>query len=165
MRRVLLSGVLVLVLVSPSWADFESAQAAYEQGDFERAFQEFRGLAEQGHAEAQCLLGAMYAQGHSVPQDLVLAQMWFNLSAAQGDLGAQVATRRLARHMTRAEVTQAQKMARDWKAKRAESIANRSRGLTPPTSAAPPPSFSGPASDGCTSWSSPVSCVRAAPSW
>lgn len=163
MRRVLLSGVLVLVLVSPSWADFESAQAAYEQGDFERAFEDFRSLAEQGHAEAQCLLGAMYAQGQSVPQNLVLAQMWFNLSAAQGDLGAQVATRRLAKHMTRAEVTQAQKMARDWKAKRAESIPNRSPSITPPIPTAQTSPSSGPASDGYTSWSSPVSCVRAAP--
>lgn len=117
MRRVLLSGALILALVSPSWADFDSAQAAYDRGDLEMAFQEFRALAEQGHPEAQCLLGAMYAQGHSVTQDLVVAQMWFSLSAAQGDLGALVATRRLAKHMTPAQISKAQKMARNWKPK------------------------------------------------
>lgn len=122
MKRVLLSGVLVLLLVSPSWADFESARAAYESGDFEAAFQEFRALAEQGHAEAQCLLGAMYAQGQCVTQDLVVAEMWFNLSAAQGDLGAQVATRRLAKHMTPAQIAKAQKMTRSWKPKVGQRI-------------------------------------------
>ena len=45
----------------------------------------YRLAADQGDAGAQFNLGGMYAQGVGVPQDHVLAHMWFNLSAAQGD--------------------------------------------------------------------------------
>ena len=34
---------------------------------------------------AQWGLGVMYNEGQGVPQDYVLAHMWFNLSAAQGN--------------------------------------------------------------------------------
>jgi uncharacterized protein len=37
-----------------------------------------------GDAHTQNNLGLMYAHGQGVPQDYVLAHMWFNLSATQG---------------------------------------------------------------------------------
>ncbi|MFO7853726.1 MAG: SEL1-like repeat protein [Paracoccaceae bacterium] len=50
---------------------------------------------------AQANLGAMYANGRGVPQDDVLAHMWKNLAAAQGNEGARRNRDRLAERMTR----------------------------------------------------------------
>ncbi len=41
----------------------------------------YRLAAEQGLSAAQNRLGAMYAAGDTVPEDLVLAYMWSSLSA------------------------------------------------------------------------------------
>ena len=39
----------------------------------------YRLAADQGHAKAQNNLGSIYVKGQGVPQDYVLAHMWFNL--------------------------------------------------------------------------------------
>ena len=45
--------------------------------------------ADQGHATAQRLLGAMYANGLGVTQDYAEAVRWYRLAADQGDADAQ----------------------------------------------------------------------------
>jgi TPR repeat protein len=42
-----------------------------------------RKAADQGNALAQFNLGSMYAKGHDVPQDYVLAYEWFDLAVPQ----------------------------------------------------------------------------------
>jgi hypothetical protein len=75
----------------------------------------YRLAADQGDASGQTKLGAMYGNGQGVPQDYVLAHMWFNLSAAQGDqLGAKNRDI-VAQRMTPAQLAEAQKLAREWK--------------------------------------------------
>jgi hypothetical protein len=49
--------------------------------DNNEALKWFRKGADQGNAEAQYSLGYMYASGQGVPQDYVLAHMWFNLAS------------------------------------------------------------------------------------
>ena len=44
-----------------------------------------RKAAERGDAFAQGGIGDMYMLGHGVPHDSVLAYMWLDLAAAQGD--------------------------------------------------------------------------------
>ena len=58
-----------------------------EQDD-EEAVRWFRGLAEQGHAEAQFVLGVMYDNGRGVRRDGAEALRWMRLAAAQGDADA-----------------------------------------------------------------------------
>ncbi|MDP6516910.1 MAG: tetratricopeptide repeat protein [Alphaproteobacteria bacterium] len=77
--------------------------------------------AEQGHALAQSILGLSYASGQGVSQDIVQAHMWLNLaassfSAADKENRTEVAQSRdrLAKLMTPAEITEAQKLAREW---------------------------------------------------
>ena len=61
-------------------------------------------------------LGVMYAEGRGVPQDYVRAHMWFSLSAAQGEQKAAKTLIEMAeRQMTPAQITEAQKLAREWK--------------------------------------------------
>ena len=62
MRALRTAVVLVLALVLPApvlAADFEAGRAAYNRGNYETALQQWRPLAEQGHAAAQSNLGLM----------------------------------------------------------------------------------------------------------
>ena len=52
--------------------------------------EELRRRAEQGHADAQTGLGAMYATGQSVPQDDAEAMKWYRKAAQQGFAYAQL---------------------------------------------------------------------------
>jgi TPR repeat protein len=85
--------------------------------DYAEAMKWYRLAADQGHAGAQFNLGVMYGRGHGVPKDAVSAYIWFNLAAAQGGQGAVVNRDLAARRMTREELAEAQKRAREWKPK------------------------------------------------
>jgi uncharacterized protein len=77
----------------------------------------FRKAADQGNALAQLSLGGMYANGRGVPQDYILAHMWYNLTAAQGDQDAIKNRDLIAGNMTPAQIAEAQRLAREWKPK------------------------------------------------
>ena len=78
----------------------------------------FRLAAEQGRADAQYNLGVMYANGHGVPQDHVLAHMWFNLAASRvtGEAREGVVGNRdrAAGQLTPDDLSEAQRLAREW---------------------------------------------------
>ena len=48
-------------------------------------------------------------------QDIVQAHMWFNLAAAQGNKLARKNRNYITKLMTPAEITEAQRLAREWK--------------------------------------------------
>ena len=72
-----------------------------------------RAAAEQGDADAQFFLGQMYAEGQRVPEDYVKAYAWLNLAAAQGIEAAEKTRTQIREKMTRAQVSEAQKLASD----------------------------------------------------
>jgi uncharacterized protein len=80
--------------------------------------------AEQGIADSQWRLGNMYERGEGVPQDYILAHMWFNLSAARGDQIAAYSRDQIAKRMPAEQITEAQKLAREWKPKQSPSISS-----------------------------------------
>jgi TPR repeat protein len=82
----------------------------------------YRLAAEQGDRTAQFNLGNMYADGDGVPQDHVLAHMWLNLSAAQGEQGAAERRDAVAKRMTSAQTAEAQKLAREWNRSRNDNV-------------------------------------------
>src|SRR6185295_19964721 len=91
-RKIQLSGLSVLVamaLAIPSWADFLAGKLALQGGDYETALRELRPAAENGHAEAQMLLGMMYSRGRGVQRNDAEAVKWILRSAEQGNLTAQ----------------------------------------------------------------------------
>jgi TPR repeat protein len=63
--------------------------AAYRAGDFPKAVEAWRALAEKGNAVAQARLGGMYAEGKGVKQDDATAMIWFQRAANQGNAEAQ----------------------------------------------------------------------------
>ncbi len=70
-----------------------TAAGAYERKDFATALAVWRPLAEQGNAEAETLLGAMYWSGEGVPRDhreaarLYLRAAQKGYARAQNDIG------------------------------------------------------------------------------
>jgi uncharacterized protein len=77
----------------------------------------YRDPAEQGIARAQYNLGLMYDNGEGVPQNYVIAHMWFNLAAAGGLKSAAQNRDGVAARMTPAQVAEAQQLAREWQPK------------------------------------------------
>lgn len=58
--------------------------AAFEAKDYPKAFRLLKPIAEQGDAEAQCLIGNMYHLGLGVERDILEAVKWYKKSAKQG---------------------------------------------------------------------------------
>jgi hypothetical protein len=86
LAKLALAALCMPGLVQPSAAsDLEDGRAAIITGDYARALDILRPLAQAGDAGAQVALGAMYAQGLGVPMDLELARGWFSKSARQGN--------------------------------------------------------------------------------
>ena len=66
-------------------SDTQKGDEAYFASDYKEAIKWYRLAAEQGDAKAQNALGAMYEFGLTVPQDNVMAHMWYNIASANGD--------------------------------------------------------------------------------
>lgn len=67
-----------------------------------------------GHSEDLYKLGLIYSTGQGGAVDLIQAHMWFNLAAARGSDAAKECRRELADMMSKDEIAQAQKAAREW---------------------------------------------------
>ena len=93
MRRLLPILVTVAVLLGSAgevWsADYQKGWDAYVKEDYATALREWKPLAEQGHARAQFMLGAMYEFGLGLPQNNKIAVKWYRLAAEQGNADAQ----------------------------------------------------------------------------
>ena len=97
------------------------------QQDFAEGLKLIRMAAEQGHAQAQSWLGEMYEDGEGVPQDKLLAHMWFHIGASSGDEEARSLRDKLAKQMTPDQIADAQRMAREWMAKHRQSSTSFSK--------------------------------------
>ena len=83
--------------------------------DFTEAAKWYLMAADQGHAGAQFNLGLLYANGRGVEQDFIQAHMWFNLAAAGSEPAAQRERDLVAKKMTRFQIAEAIRLAREWK--------------------------------------------------
>jgi len=59
----------------------------------------------------------MFFKGQGVPRNYVRAYMWASLAAAQGDEDGAKGLETLEKNMTPAQLAEAQRLAREWKAK------------------------------------------------
>lgn len=75
--------------ISPAHADIEEARDMMEAGQFENAREALWPAARSGNADAEELIGVMYALGLGVEQDYVRAFEWYLRSAMKGHPGAQ----------------------------------------------------------------------------
>lgn len=59
-------------------------------------------------------LGLIYSTGQGGAVDLIQAHMWFNLAASRGSQAAKEWRRELADLMSKEQIAQAQRAAREW---------------------------------------------------
>ena len=85
--RVLFS--VLLLLAAPASAEIEGARDLMEAGRFAEARAALWPAARSGNADAEELIGVMYAMGLGVEQDYTRAFEWYLRSAMKGHPGAQ----------------------------------------------------------------------------
>ena len=90
MKNILYTIILSFLFSSSVFADFEAGKDAYNAGDYETAYKEWKALAEQGHTKAQIHVYMMYSFGEGVTQDDKEAMKWLRLAVEQGDARAQL---------------------------------------------------------------------------
>lgn len=86
--------VLILIAslsVSTASLAADAAEDAYIHGDYTTAFALWRPRAVGGEAQAQALLGSLYAFGRGTPKDDGQAMFWLRKSAEQNNAGGQLA--------------------------------------------------------------------------
>ncbi len=67
-----------------------------------------------GTEDALFALGLMHSVGRDVAPDLVAAHKWFNLAALRGNEAAKRYRMEIALEMSKAEIAEAQRQAREW---------------------------------------------------
>jgi uncharacterized protein len=80
----------------------------------ETSFEQITGAAQGGAPDALFQLGLMYCAGRDVQVDLVTAHKWFNIAAMRGNDDARRYRMELAVEMSKADISRAQKLAREW---------------------------------------------------
>lgn len=77
------------LLATPALAEIEHARDLMEEGNFQQAYEELWPAARSGNADAEELIGVMYAMGLGVPKDDQRAFEWYLRSSMKGHPGAQ----------------------------------------------------------------------------
>ena len=85
-----------------------------KEGRYTLASHYYKLAANRGDELSQFSLGQLYSQGNGVIQDYVEAHMWFNLSASQNHKPAVKARDSIEKKMTRSQIAEAQKQAREF---------------------------------------------------
>lgn len=70
--------------------------------------------AQGGAPDALFELGLMYCSGREVEVDLITAHKWFNLAAVRGNEDAKRYRLEIAGEMSRDQISEAQRQAREW---------------------------------------------------
>ncbi len=86
MKKLLIT---LAFLASPAWAEIEEARDLMESGQFKEAYDALWPAARSGNADAEELIGVMYALGLGVEKDPIRAFDWYLRSAMKGHPGAQ----------------------------------------------------------------------------
>ena len=108
-------------------AALETASGQYNAGvsllrtvqNYEGAAKWFRRAADKGHANAQAVLGSLYAVGLGVPKDFINAYAWVSLAlpGLEGRMRDRAVALQdeLSALMTPAQIGKAQEIAGDWR--------------------------------------------------
>ena len=83
------SFLALMLLATPALAEIEEARDLMEANRFEEAMKELWPAARSGNADAEELIGIMYAMGLGVERDDQRAFEWYLRSAMKGHPGAQ----------------------------------------------------------------------------
>lgn len=115
-RGALMAGAFLLIGAGTSQADYASGSAAFNAGNYNRAYREFKQSADAGSSLSQYMMGRLYAEGRGVVEDKVAAYMWFDLAASNGTTRAIAARDSIAAELDSNQIDRAQDMAAEWRA-------------------------------------------------
>ena len=79
--------------------------------NYQQAFKFFQRASIRRHLKAQLSLATLYNKGHGAPQNFVLAHMWANIAAAQGDTEAEELRDAITEKITPEQIAKAQMLA------------------------------------------------------
>ena len=82
--------------------------------DYAKAAKWFRKAAKQGHVEAQANLGMMCALGRGLDRDYAEGFKWLSLATENGDMRAEQTRAKLAKRMTKEQITEGQRRASEF---------------------------------------------------
>lgn len=85
----LIMAIMICSVALPAHADIERGRDLMEKNQFAEAMREFLPAARAGNADAEELIGVMYALGLGVPRDDRRAFEWYMRAAMKGHPGAQ----------------------------------------------------------------------------
>jgi TPR repeat protein len=107
---------LTCLLFSPALtqASLADGMAAYERGDYPRAYTAFLQAAQKGDVYAQGKLGGLYLYGVGVEKDYIQAYAWLSLAARQGDTSAEKFRDAVADQLTIPQLREAAVLAEDY---------------------------------------------------
>ncbi len=88
-RILCYSALLLGIVANAAAADFSDGVRQLNSGEYSKALEAFKPLANAGHADAQLKLGLMYHFGLGVKEDDAVALDWFRKAADQGNADAQ----------------------------------------------------------------------------
>ena len=129
--RAAFVGLVLSVCLAASLAvagPLEDGAEAAERGDYATALRLWRSVADQGNPDAQYRVGLtydvgavqpglLYANGRGVEQDNIQAHLWLNLAAAGSEPAARRERELVATKMTRSQLAEADRLAREWQPK------------------------------------------------
>ena len=81
--------IILIILPIMAAGEIEHARDLMEEGKFEKAMQELLPAARSGNADAEELIGIMYAMGLGVERDDIRAFDWYLRASMKGHPGAQ----------------------------------------------------------------------------
>ena len=80
-----------------------------------KRFELYPGASNGAAAQEQYRLGLDYSTGHKgLPVDYVMAHMWLNVAAMNGNAVARELRGEISGDMSREEIAEAQRLAREW---------------------------------------------------
>lgn len=86
---LLVSGCWIPGTLYDPFDQFARGLRFYRYGAYDRAFNNWKPVAEEGDCSAQLWLGLLYMQGRGAPQSYEEAKRWWEKAASQGHFGAQ----------------------------------------------------------------------------
>ena len=81
---------------------------------FEILDQQLATMGGEAEAEIFCEMGLMYAAGRDCPMDYIVAHKWLNIAAIKGSNRAAELRSDLAQSMSKADLAEALRSAREW---------------------------------------------------
>ena len=111
----LLTVAIITSFATLTPADYEAGVRASEEGHQAKALAQWRTAAEAGDPQGMLYLARSYLKGlNNLPEDYVLAYMWFSLAASLGEMEAVDEAEALAAKMTPRQRAMAQERAGIW---------------------------------------------------